>query len=94
FFGDVYDYGVDNLWESNFYYDYDGSGVYMIPGSAGSMDQDPIGMSIPATTSTSSTSAAPVSNGNLIDLVLGGIIAIEMLVILVIVNARKHSLNY
>jgi hypothetical protein len=61
FFSSVYDEGLDNYWDRNFYFDYDGVGPYLIPGIAGSVDQYPQGRSTTSIDTTTTTEAIIIS---------------------------------
>jgi hypothetical protein len=101
FFNSVQDDGFENYWNSNRYAEYDGTGPYVIPGSAESMDFDPgINETYPPTTLPPLTTISPVEtttppgNGtfgfNPMDLVLVAVTAFEAGVVIMIVTMRRR----
>lgn len=80
----VLDEGSDNQWDGNWWSDYSGTGVYIIPGGAGSVDHAPTG---PATVTTTTTQQKPVTTLPLgfflpMDPVHRGILAAEIVIMM------------
>lgn len=101
FFTSVRDNGYANTWDGNNYADYVGVGPYLILGTAGSIDSNPGTLETSTiiwpgliTTSTSgirTTTTAGSLTDNPFDDVLLGIIGIEIVVVILIVNIRKQT---
>jgi parallel beta-helix repeat protein len=99
--GNAEDDGAVNLWDDdisrgNAWSDYSGSGVYDIPGDAGSVDRYPEVLEGPSTTTTTGTTPSsttpttgPVDIDIPIVLILAGGIGVLFLVVVVIVFKRK-----
>ncbi|MFW9802038.1 MAG: hypothetical protein ACFFFC_05270 [Candidatus Thorarchaeota archaeon] len=101
FFTSVRDNGYANTWDGNSYVDYVGVGPYLILGTAGSIDDNPSALETstiiwPGSTTTSTsgirtTTTASSLTDNPFDDVLLGMIGIEIVVVILIVNIRKQS---
>ncbi|MFW9887963.1 MAG: hypothetical protein ACFFER_07265 [Candidatus Thorarchaeota archaeon] len=101
FLGSVSDYGYANNWDGNSYSDYDGIGPYIIQGTAGSTDSNPAFLETstitwPGTTTTSTSGLTTTTTtrsftDNSSNDVLIGIIGIELIVVILLINVRKQS---
>ncbi|MFX1261613.1 MAG: hypothetical protein ACFFAZ_05965 [Promethearchaeota archaeon] len=94
FFDSIVDDGVSNTWDNNRYWNYNGIGVYIIPGIAESVDSSPLSLEtittplpptfIPITPTTTTSNV-----DNTVDYVLFGITCFEITVVIVIVIIRR-----
>ena len=100
FFSSVSDNGYANNWDGNSYADYSGIGPYIIQGSAGSIDSNPATLETstivwPGTTTTSTsgivtstTTSSQTDNPD--DDVFLGIIGIELVVVILLIDFRRQ----
>ncbi|MFW9967141.1 MAG: hypothetical protein ACFFEA_08300 [Candidatus Thorarchaeota archaeon] len=98
FYASVHDDGITNVWDSNRYSDYNGVGVYLIPGVAGSIDSNPgiLSSETPTTWFPGWTSSPLPTSGNgdfnstiPFDFFLLGAISFEIGVVVMILLMRR-----